>query len=226
MTTLLAFAILSLGNQGITAAFQLAQHSTPVPRGIVPILRHKQQLRTNLSHLWYRALDEDDDSDALRKVQVRPPPGFDVKENLARKKEGDERESSGMNILLIRALLINQGLILAIAAVTSLVILFATDGFDAFSRFNEIFRWSGTGSIDLWLTPDRLLIGAAAAVPIVAFGNLVEDSDQRIFANINFITITMVLTLFGRRTKPPDAFLPPDVLRHKIAPLPQCKHLL
>lgn len=206
---LLAFAI----NHGITAALQLTHHCTCVPRGVPAVIRHRQQPRTSLSRRWYRELDQDDDDDALRKVQTRAPPGFDVKENLAKLNQGDEGPSSGLNILLIRALLINQGLILTIATVISLVMLFTTDGFDALSRVNEIFQWSGTGDINLWLTPNRLLIGAVAAVPIVAFGNLVEESDQRIFANINFSTITMVLTLFGRRTKPPDAFLPPNALR-------------
>lgn len=197
-----------LANHAITDAFQLTHHL-----GRHTDIRHERQHRTNLSRLWYRELDQDDNSDTLRKVQIRAPPGFDVKESLAQRNRGEKGPSSGLNILLIRALLINQGLILAIATVISLVLLFATDGFDAFSHLNEIFRWSGVGDVDLWLTPNRLLIGAAAAIPIVAFGNLVEDSDQRIFANINFSTITMVLTLFGRRTKPPDVFLPPVAVR-------------
>ena len=199
---------LTLVYYGITDAFPLTHHC-----GLHVAARHKRMHRTNLSRLWYRELDQDDGKDVLRKVQIRAPPGFDVKESLAQKNRGDKGPSSGMNILLIRALLINQGLILTIATIISLAVLITTDGFDAFSHINEIFRWSGVGDVDLLLTPNRLLIGAAAAVPIVAFGNLVEDSDQRIFAKINFSTITMVLTLFGRRTKPPDVFLPPNAIR-------------
>lgn len=163
----------------------------------------------NLPRLWYRELDEDDDNDAMLQVQTRAPPGFDMKENLLKQRAATK--SSAMNVPLIRALLLNQGLILTVATVLSAVLLISSDGFDSFGHLNEIFHWSGDGNIDLSLTPARLLLGVAVSVPIVAFGKVIENSDNRRFANINFSTITMVFTLFGRRQAPPDTFRPSDL---------------
>jgi membrane protease YdiL (CAAX protease family) len=175
-------------------------------------LNHQQ--RTNsLPRLQYRELDEEDDNDVMLQVQTRAPPGFDMKETLAKQRAS----RSAMNVPLIRALLLNQGIILAIATALSAVLILASDGFNGFSNLNEIFRWSGEGEFDLASTPLPLLVGVAGAVPIVLFGNLIEDSDNREFANINFSTIVMVMTLFGRRKSPPDEFLP-DHLKGKTYP--------
>jgi hypothetical protein len=152
--------------------------------------------------LWYRELQDDDNPNAMLKIQTRAPPGFNMKESLKEKR-------TAINYPLIRALLSNQVLILALATLATAATIFTQEGFDGFNNLQELFHWSGgNGGADMVLTPERFLTGAAAAIPIILFGNLVEASDKREFANVNFSTITMVMTLFGRRKPPPDEFLP------------------
>lgn len=167
----------------------------------------------------YREHDNDDDETAMIKVQSKLPIGYDMKKSLS---DLPESPPSALNKRLIRDLQLNQILILSLATVMASSLLFFTDGFDAFSlsRISEIFHWAREGreqAIDITLTPLRLLVGIVASFPALAVGNLIEKSDARIFQDINFSTITMVLTLFGRRTSPPLAFVPD---RLKGLPIP------
>lgn len=166
--------------------------------------------------LWYRELDdEDSESDpAMIKVKSRAPPGYDMKKAIQQQYSpqlsGGPSPRNGINQFLIRALTLNQYLILALAMAISAVIVFFTNGLSGFSDLNEILQWSG-GDVDVFdlnVTPERLLIGVGAAMPLLAISNIIENSDRRAFANINFSTITMCLTLFGRRSVPIDDFLP------------------
>lgn len=160
------------------------------------------------TRLWYRELEVDDaDTDAMLQIETRAPPGFDMKQNLAQ----NRAKPTAMNTPLIRALLLNQVLIVFAASVATAGALLFNEGFGVFSNLSEILHWGGEGGVDLSITPMNLLIGVAGAIPIVLFGNLVENSDNRDFANINFSTITMTMTLFGRRKAPPDAFMPPEL---------------
>jgi len=87
-----------------------------------------------------------------------------------------------------------------------------TQGPDAFSHLNEIVKWTGGGSglFDFKVSTESLLMGIGGAMPLLAFSNFIESSDKRTFANLNFSTIVLCMTLFGRRTVPPDDFLPPE----------------
>mmetsp|Transcript_8784 Transcript_8784/g.14595 ORF Transcript_8784/g.14595 Transcript_8784/m.14595 type:complete len:465 (-) Transcript_8784:179-1573(-) len=209
------FLILAIVGWHAASAFQTTTSTRSSPlvarRQLLPVFallspatiqEQHQQRRSSNTLLRYRELDQEDaDTDAMLKVQTRAPPGFDMKKNLK------QQRRTAMNVPLIRAILLNQGLILGLATIASAVLLFFTNGVDAFSHLGDIFLWSGD-VVDFDVTPLRLLTGLAAAAPVVFFGNLVERSDDRALANINFSTITMVMTLFGRRTSPPDAFLP------------------
>lgn len=164
--------------------------------------------------LWYRELDsEDDDTDSsMIKVKSRAPIGYDVKKAIQGQylPSGGPPQSNGINRFLIRALTLNQYLILGIAAIISGVLILVTKGPTGFSDLNDVLQWSG-GTYDVFdftMTPERLLIGIGAAMPLLAVSNIIENSDKRTFANINFSTITMCLSLFGRRNAPPDDFLP------------------
>jgi len=172
---------------------------------------------TTTTTLFYRALqeDEDDESAALIKVQTRAPPGFDMNQALS----PQQNPRTAMNLPLIRALLLNQGLVLGLAVVISSVILLANAGLDGFAHLNEILKWTGTGPdiFDFSLTPQRLAWGFGGALPILALSSWIDSSDKRIFANLNFSTIVMSMTLFGRRKIPPPEFLPPQ-LRGKTLP--------
>jgi membrane protease YdiL (CAAX protease family) len=52
---------------------------------------------------------------------------------------------------------------------------------------------------------------------MLAFSNFIENSDNPNFANINFSTIIMCLTLFGRRKAPPQDLIPPELRDKPIA---------
>jgi membrane protease YdiL (CAAX protease family) len=166
--------------------------------------------------LWYRELDDEDSENdpAMIKVKSRAPPGYDMKkaiqQHYAPPRTGGRPPRNGINQFLIRALTLNQYLILGIALVISAAIIFFKNGLSGFGDLNEVLQWSG-GDVevfDLNVTPERLLIGVGAAMPLLAVSNIIENSDRRAFANINFSTITMCLTLFGRRSVPIDDFLP------------------
>lgn len=179
--------------------------------------RVHQQLQSRLPPLRYRELDTDDDDTTLLKLQNRAPPGFDVKENLSKRRP----TTTAMNVPLIRAIFLNQAIIVVAASVVLAAIFFATDGLDGFAHMQEMLHWGGQGSsatnLDFPLTPTRLATGILGAIPMIALGGWVEGSDNRAFANVNFSTIAMVLTLFGRRQSPPPDFLAP---RWKDTPMP------
>eukprot|EP00538_Stauroneis_constricta_P002291 CAMPEP_0119547838 /NCGR_PEP_ID=MMETSP1352-20130426/1873_1 /TAXON_ID=265584 /ORGANISM="Stauroneis constricta, Strain CCMP1120" /LENGTH=511 /DNA_ID=CAMNT_0007592893 /DNA_START=218 /DNA_END=1753 /DNA_ORIENTATION=+ len=204
-------------------------HALSPPTAPRPLFRYG----VDSSSLNYRPLEQDDvaaESGVLRKVQERTPPGFDVgstikdadetaKEVAAtkdNKKEPDSptnlprlnRKPTAMNLLLIQALVFNQQLILGLGTVLTMAVLFFSDGFSSFFNYQNIMGWSGTNGVPMLGIGNDFLFGALAALPIIAFGKLVENSDNRDLANLNFSTITMVMTLFGRRTVPPATFLP------------------
>lgn len=137
--------------------------------------------------LFYRELDQDDDAIAMQKLQMRTPPNFDLKQALRQKPP-----KSAINTPLIQALLVNQGLILGFASLLTIIMLIAMHGlgFD----LNEVLRWTGQGPsiLDFSLTVDRVLWGIGGALPLLALSAFIEQSDNRLFSNINFATIVMV----------------------------------
>jgi hypothetical protein len=172
--------------------------------------------REDIHPLKYRELDdEDNETDpSMLKVKTRVPFGYDMKKAM-----NDENSTlsgypmaprDGVNRYLIRLLTLNQYLVAGLGLVISATIIFFASGPSAFGDLNLILQWSGgaTDIFDFNLTIERLLIGIGAALPLLAFSNLIENSDRREFANINFATILMCLTLFGRRSEPPKDFLP------------------
>ncbi|KAL3913034.1 MAG: hypothetical protein SGILL_006650 [Bacillariaceae sp.] len=181
---------------------------------------HKLLLPPNPSNsrLFYRKLDQADEDATLLKVQSKLPPNFDARKALSKEEKHEETlspnvPSTGMNTQFIVALLLNQALILAIATAVGAAVLFFNQGPSAFSNLPEILHWEGLsgsspGLFDLALTPQRIVFGVIGSIPLLINNFLIEQSDKRIFANINFSTITMVMTLFGRRSQPDPTFLP------------------
>jgi hypothetical protein len=167
--------------------------------------------------LFYRKLDQSDNDATLLKVQSKLPPNFDTRKALSEEEQEEtfspNAPSTGMNTQLIVALLINQALILGIAAAVGAVVLLFNQGPSAFANLPQIFHWEGlspssSGIFDLTPTPQRIAFGVLGSIPLLISNYLVEQSDKRIFANINFSTIAMVMTLFGRRSQPDPTFLP------------------
>jgi membrane protease YdiL (CAAX protease family) len=180
--------------------------------------QHKHPPRS-LTPLFYRELSEDDNETTMLQTQTRTPPGFKMRQALARQQMQRTPPKNAMNQMLLRALKLNQYLILALATASTAAFLFATQGgMDAFSHLNELLRWTGEGPsiFDLTVTPERLAWGVGGALPMLGLSNLIENSDKRVFANINFSTIVMTMTLFGRRSLPPPEFIPPKFRGMKI----------
>ncbi|KAL3913652.1 MAG: hypothetical protein SGILL_006404 [Bacillariaceae sp.] len=170
--------------------------------------------------LFYRKLDGSDDDATRLKLQSKLPPTFDARKALS--EEEQKQPSSGMNTQFIVALLINQALILGIASALGAVVLLVTQGPSAFSNLSQILHWEGLSPtspnlFDLTPTPQRIAFGVIGSIPLLISNYLIEQSDRRIFANINFSTITMVMTLFGRRSQPDPTFLP-DNLKGRTFP--------
>lgn len=160
--------------------------------------------RKTLAPLQYRALDEDDDESVMIRTQNRAPKfGYDMRKAVATK-----TPRTAMNLPLIRALLANQSLILGIATAITYGLLLFTDGFEGISNMREFSHWTGGPPSDM--DPLTALgVGAlAGAAPMLAFSNTIENSDRPEYANVNFSTILMVMTLFGRRKAPPQDLIP------------------
>ena len=182
--------------------------NAPSKQRIVHVVQH-----TNIRPLWYRELDdEDNEADpSMLKVKTRVPLGYDMKKAIQQEQYSrlGSPPTDGVNRYLIRALTLNQYLILGLAVAISAAIVFTTSGPSSFQNLNTILQWSGTTDIfDFDLTIERVGIGIGAAVVQLAISNFIESSDRREFANINLSTITMCLSLFGRRRAPPIDFLP------------------
>jgi len=132
------------------------------------------------------------------KLQSRAPPTFDKK---------DIKPLMGINYPLIQALIANQLLIFGAASVLALLFtLFNRNAGDAILQ-GGLLNWSDNpfspmAYNNLFLTQDRVIEGLLGALPSIALGSAVDRSDDRKFANANFSTIYMVMTLFGRRAMP------------------------
>jgi membrane protease YdiL (CAAX protease family) len=213
--------LLALFLVGTVVAFTPTRHPFQAAVGRIAI-PGATRIRPDGLPLRYRALDEQDDDSAMLQVQTRTPPGYDPRKAVGESEfptapGGDDAPGrrrlprTAMNTRLILALLLNQGLVLAVASTLAGAALFATSGgLAAFGNLNELLRWTGTGP-DVWdltITGERLLWGIGGALPLLVLNAVWESSDDRRLANINFSTIAMVMTLFGRRTALPDEFRP------------------
>ena len=202
------------------------------PAATRPILGPKNKQKPLVAPLWYRVLDQQDDEKdpAALKLMSRAPPGFKMRQALQESSsvqlqqqqqqlQQQQRKAplgfrSAINKPLVTALRANQYAILALATVISAVILLVTQGPGVLSipHLVEIFKWTGPNGSGLWdfkLSAENLLLGIGGAMPLLALSNWIESSDKRTFANLNFSTIILCMSLFGRRTVPPDDFLPP-----------------
>ena len=172
------------------------------------IVFHPKAAKIPLTPLRYRALDEDDDETTMLKTANRVPIGYNMKKALA-----EQGPKTAMNKPLIKALLANQSLILGLAtAVTYGLLFFTAGGFSGpISNMQEFVHWTGGPPSDMDFLTSFAIGALGGALPMLAFSNAVENSDKPEFANINFSTILMVMTLFGRRKAPPQDLLPPKL---------------
>ena len=182
------------------------------PPAVVPLMQQQQQQFLSPTALYYRGLRDTDDESVLQDMKIRTPFFFDPKKALEQPTT-TTTSKSGINVPLLRALYLNQALNIGLGMIISAAILINMVGMSALGNLNDILRWTGTGPgiFDLAPTPERLLYGLLGAVPLILFSNWIERSDKRAFSNVNLSTITLTLTLFGRRNAPPEQFLPANL---------------
>jgi hypothetical protein len=189
----------------------------PAPRAAKPlgsVVAIPTRATPSSTQLGYRALDENDDDTTMLKTANRVPVGFDMKKALA-----EQGPTTAMNKPLIKALLFNQGLILNLATAATYAILFFTaGGFSGpISDMQNFIHWTGGPPSEMGLFTSIAVGIFGGAIPMLAFSNFLESSDNPAFANINFSTIIMCLTLFGRRRAPPQDLIPPELRGRPIA---------
>lgn len=101
--------------------------------------------------------------------------------------------------LLIRAILLNQAAIFLLATAMATVASFmggspqglASLHWNSGLEFRSLFDWN--------INELRLLESILATIPMVIIGNAVEKSERRDASHVNFSTVNMVISLFGRR---------------------------
>ena len=212
---LLISTLALVGSRGVDA-FAPPQFKSPSSARSINNLPVAIPNNPRVSSMRYRVLDEQDDdsSPSAMKLLSRAPPYFKMKEELQnaalKRKTSPSKPRSAVNQQLIKALKANQYVLLALTTVVSAVILFVSQGPGAFSHLEEIVKWTGEGSglFDFGVTNDSLLLGVGGSMPMLAFSNWIESSDKRVFSNLNFSTIVLCFSLFGRRSVPPNDFLP------------------
>jgi len=177
-----------------------------VPKSIVS--------RNQVKILYKPHEDGDDESRGLLKLKTRAPAaGFNLQKAL---RDGEDKKETGMNTELIKALFLNQIIILILGVGISLGTVLWHEGFDALMSPWTVFQWGSSEFDAIALSGNPIILGTISAIPALLFSNLIESSDRREFANINFSTIIMVLTLFGRRSSPPTEFIPEEFREKKV----------
>ena len=154
--------------------------------------------------LYYRDDDHQDVAAApLQKSQYQ------------QQQQGEQQpETSSIAVPLINSIWFNQVSLLLVATSVALVASFVNgQGLDisglhwnGMQDFHSLFDWNPT----LF----RLAEGVLAAIPMVAVGCVLENSDDRDASQVNFSTTNMVISLFGRRQSrfEPSASAPSQVM--------------
>lgn len=173
---------------------------------------HLSQLRSSLQlsafqvSPFFRYRDSKPSEQPLGSVNSAIPPS-EIKETPASTSSSDtnqEVQRSKQSMDLIHAIWLNQGAILLFGTALATVATFLSSGavglsslhWNGGSDFHSFFDWS--------LNEIRLLEGILATIPMIALGTLVENSDRREASQVNFSTINMVISLFGRRRSSRD----------------------
>ena len=102
-------------------------------------------------------------------------------------------KKSGINVPMIRGICLGQLSTLLVATFLAMA-----SGVDL-----DAMQWTDTATansmFDGSLTTLRVGMGVAAAIPMILWSGLVEDSSKRDATHVNFATTNLVVSLFGRR---------------------------
>lgn len=108
-------------------------------------------------------------------------------------------QATGADHAALRAVAMSQALVLLGVTVATAIVLAVTDHPIDMSSLH----WNGSSEFfsfwDFQVTPLRLVEGVVAAAPMIYLGTQVERSDDRDASHVNFSTMNMVMSLFGRK---------------------------
>jgi membrane protease YdiL (CAAX protease family) len=178
-----------------------------------PHLRLSLQLSAFQISPFLRYRDTEQPEEQLSIADIPPS---DLQEMSASASSDKNREAprSQQSMDLIHAIWLNQGAILLFGTALATVATFLSSGtvglsslhWNGGSDFHSFFDWS--------LNEMRLLEGVLATIPMIALGSIVENSNKREASQVNFSTINMVISLFGRRksSRDPEASNSPTVM--------------
>jgi hypothetical protein len=117
-------------------------------------------------------------------------------------------DTGAVNLPLVKSMCLSQFRMFSVGFVlASLYLVWNTGAMDL-----HHIHWNSAGLsanpqnyhslLDWHATPVRLLDGVLAAVPLIALGTMVEQSEHRPASHFNFSITNTVISLFGRRRKP------------------------
>ena len=106
---------------------------------------------------------------------------------------------TGADFGTFRSVAMSQALVLVgVTAATAIVLALSGHPIDM-----STLHWNGSSQYmsfwDFQVTPLRFLEGIVAATPMIFLSTQVEQSDDRDASHVNFSTMDMVMSLFGRR---------------------------
>ncbi len=115
-----------------------------------------------------------------------------------------EVRHSDQSMPLIRAIWFNQAAIFLLATAMATLASFVSGNelglsslhWNTSPDYHSLFDWS--------MNQARLIEGVLATIPMVILGSAIEQSDRRDASHVNFSTINMVISLFGRRKSSRD----------------------
>lgn len=127
---------------------------------------------------------------------------------------------TGADFGTFRSVAMSQALVLVgVTAATAIVLALSGHGIDM-----STLHWNGSSQYtsfwDFQLTPLRFLEGIAAATPMIFLSTRVEESDDRDASHVNFSTMDMVMSLFGRRkeeSREEEPYLPETPMIHALS---------
>ncbi|KAG7346908.1 CAAX protease self-immunity-domain containing protein [Nitzschia inconspicua] len=110
-----------------------------------------------------------------------------------------QEETSSISMNLIHSIWLNQVTLLIFATTMALTASFFAEHkldlshlhWNGMSEYHSLFDWK--------FSLLRMVEGVLFAIPMIAVGCMVENSDHRDASQVNFSTTNMVISLFGRR---------------------------
>eukprot|EP00529_Nitzschia_sp_RCC80_P019101 CAMPEP_0113467986 /NCGR_PEP_ID=MMETSP0014_2-20120614/15104_1 /TAXON_ID=2857 /ORGANISM="Nitzschia sp." /LENGTH=504 /DNA_ID=CAMNT_0000360325 /DNA_START=1052 /DNA_END=2566 /DNA_ORIENTATION=- /assembly_acc=CAM_ASM_000159 len=160
-------------------------------------------LHVSSSPLYYEEGNSSDDTTTITTTTTNFNRNAVVDLEQQQEEDHHHQQQHQVSMRLVNSILFNQMFVLFL----SLCVTYA--GSFLFGYDMVDLHWNGDGGanqetfkslfMDWNFTPLRISEGILAAMPMIALSHRVETSEQRDAMEVNFSTVNMVLSLFGRR---------------------------